>query len=651
MNKLNEIFSTTFTDALGWALFHSLWQGAVIAVALFLLLSMMRQSQAKIRYFITVGAQILILVVAVITFIYQYNHAGRVTVGETIPLDFLKSAPVATVGGLSPDHSSGFTLHRLAAAIQAQMPLFLLAWFTGVLLAACKLAGGYYYMNAKVKKAVKHCPGELGRLLSRLTGELNLHKLVRICEMPFLKAPAVFGHFKPIILIPVGLVNHLTPGQVEMVLLHELAHIKRHDFLVNLLQSVIEVIFFFNPAVWWISREIRQERENCCDDLIVRLKGQPVQYIKTLAAVNHFKVSGLTLLPGFFGNGKGQLLKRMQRLAGVKAGINAPHGYKVISLLVVLVSFLYFGWVNKHLSTSTGPNEDANTQGILLQEISESPRGPGISVLLAQADTVKKGVEEAQEAKIKKQEALIKELKAKIDALESKKMEENIHKKEERLREVRKKSKEKAEELLKLKEKNVKQLDNFERIEVERLEQMGELLAAKITRSLEHTDNLESLNDIVDGLEFHQEMMAINEVVLDAMDEIYISGLEEIKQSSEWIEEITQSFELELEDADINIDIDVDEIIKDVEQELRVFTNRIDRFTKRLFAAMQADGIIDEGTRKIKIAMKDGLLIVNRKKVSKELSQKYLDMLEDEFGDISDDTSSENEFSFRFELK
>lgn len=230
-------------------------------------------------------------------------------------------------------------------------------------------------------------------------------------------------------------------------------------------------------------------------------------------------------------------------------------------------------------------------------------------------------------------------------------MEENIHKKEERLREVRKKSKEKAEELLKLKEKNVKQLDNFERIEVERLEQMGELLAAKITRSLEHTDNLESLNDIVDGLEFHQEMMAINEVVLDAMDEIYISGLEEIKQSSEWIEEITQSFELELEDADINIDIDVDEIIKDVEQELRVFTNRIDRFTKRLFAAMQADGIIDEGTRKIKIAMKDGLLIVNRKKVSKELSQKYLDMLEDEFGDISDDTSSENEFSFRFELK
>ena len=197
----------------------------------------------------------------------------------------------------------------------------------------------------------------------------------------------------------------------------------------------------------------------------------------------------------------------------------------------------------------------------------------------------------------------------------------------------------------------MKQLDNFERIEVERLEQMGELLAAKITRSLEHTDNLESLNDIVDGLEFHQEMMAINEVVLDAMDEIYISGLEEIKQSSEWIEEITQSFELELEDADINIDIDVDEIIKDVEQELRVFTNRIDRFTKRLFAAMQADGIIDEGTRKIKIAMKDGLLIVNRKKVSKELSQKYLDMLEDEFGDISDDTSSENEFSFRFELK
>lgn len=649
MNKLNEIFSTTFTDALGWTLFHSLWQGAVIAVVLFLLLSVTRQSQAKIRYFMTVSAQISILVVAVATFIHQLNHAGRVTVSETIPLDFLKPVPTAATGDLSPDRPSGFMPDRLVAVIQAQMPLFLLAWFTGLLLAACKLVGGYYYMSTKVKKALIHCPDELRQLLTRLTGQLNLQKLVRVCEVPFLKTPAVFGHLKPVILIPVGLVNHLTPNQVEMVLLHELAHIKRHDFLVNLLQSVIEVIFFFNPAVWWISREIRQERENCCDDLIVQLKGQPVQYIKTLAAVNHFKASGLTLLPGFFGNGKGQLLKRMQRLVGAKAGINAPHGYKVISLLLVLVSFLYFGWVNKHLSTSTGANEDAYTQGILQPEVSESPRKPGISVLPARADTVKKDVVEAQEAKIKKQEALIKELKAKIDALESKRMEEKTHQTEKRVQEITKRSKEKTEELLKLKEKTVKQLDNFENIEVARLEQMSELLAAKINRNLKHAGNLDSLSDIVDGLEFQKEMMAINEEVIEAVDEIYLSGLEEIKRSSEWIEEITQLHDLTLEGFDI--DIDVDEIIEDVEKDLRVFTNRIDRFTKRLFAAMQADGIIDEGTRTIKIAVKDGLLVVNRNEVSKELSQKYLDMLEDEFGDISNHTSSDNDFSFRFELK
>ena len=203
-------------------------------------------------------------------------------------------------------------------------------------------------------------------------------------------------------------------------------------------------------------------------------------------------------------------------------------------------------------------------QGILQPEISDSPRKPGISILLARADTVKKDVVEAQEAKIKKQEALIKELKAKIDALESKRMEEKTHQTEKRVQEVTKRSKEKTEELLRLKEKTVKQLDNFENIEVARLEQMSELLAAQITRNLKHAGNLDSLSDIVDGLEFQKEMMAINEEVIEAVDEIYISGLEEIKRSSEWIEEITQLHDLTLEGFDI--DIDVDEIIEDVEK-------------------------------------------------------------------------------------
>ena len=253
MNKLNEIFSTTFTDALGWTLFHSLWQGVVVAFALYIFLIVFRKSRANIKYFVSLTALISILAIAVITFINQLNIDRPMVSEAETSLYHLKTILPVEATNLATNNPTMFTTKSILAAIQSQIPLFLLVWLVGVFIAAIKLAGGYFYMKRKIGKALTNCPEPLKQLLPKLTEQLNLNRVVQICEVPFLKTPAIFGHLKPIILIPIGLVNHLTPQQVEMVILHEIAHIKRNDFLANVIQSTLEVIFFFNPAVWWIS--------------------------------------------------------------------------------------------------------------------------------------------------------------------------------------------------------------------------------------------------------------------------------------------------------------------------------------------------------------------------------------------------------------
>ena len=661
MNKLNEIFSTTFTEALGWTLFHSLWQGAIIAVFLYLLLSIFRQGQSRIRYFIAVSAQLSILTVAVITFMYQLNIAAPAAVDEKMPLYFLKSTHGAAAGDYAVGNASTFTLDYLLAVVQAQMPLFLMGWLAGVVIALCKLAGGYYYMKTKIGKAMNHCPDELKQLLSRLTNQMNFNRMVRICEVPFLNVPAVFGHLKPVILIPVGLVNHLTPQQVEMVILHELAHIKRNDFLINLLQSIMEALFFFNPTVWWISREIRQERENCCDDLIIEMHGQPLPYIKTLAAVNHFNVSGFKLLPGFFGNSKGQLLKRMQRLVGVKTGNSSPQGYKVVSLLVVLLSFFYFGWVNKHLTTPNQAVEHGSAYSTLLSEIPEPSQGFYKILPVPEADTVKDDdITREQAAKIKEQEQLIKELKAKIDALEARKSEDR-RARAQRKEEVIRSSGEHPEEMLELKEEAKRQaerqLEKLQDPEIESVEKIGEMLENIIIEELPDFSRLNHLKDVEIELEIQEHLNIIREEILENINdvnisrledfEINISGLQALELNTESMKEMMQLQELKLK----NFQIDLDEIMEDLKKDMKTFTDRIDRFKEQLFESLREDGIISDEVRSLKISMRDGQVIINGEKLSGQLSDKYRKMLEDEFGDISVENLDEDDFNMQFDLE
>mgnify|MGYP000347195794 CR=1 FL=1 len=171
--------------------------------------------------------------------------------------------------------------------------------------------------------------------LNRLTAQLNLRSTVKLQASHLVKVPAVIGIVKPLILLPVGLVNRLEVEEVEAILIHELGHIWRQDFLLNIIQSIIEVLFYFNPAVWWISALIRVERENCCDDMAVELCGNSLLYAKSLMQLQTDEAKGPALAMTLVGK-KMPLLKRVQRILAPTHNHSSAMEKLMITLLLLI---------------------------------------------------------------------------------------------------------------------------------------------------------------------------------------------------------------------------------------------------------------------------------------------------------------------------
>jgi GWxTD domain-containing protein len=156
-----------------------------------------------------------------------------------------------------------------------------------------------------------------------LSVRLRIFRPVRLLESCLTDIPVVLGHFRPIILMPIGVLTGLPAQQIEAILVHELAHVSRCDYLINVLQRSAECLLFYHPALWWISRRVREERENCCDDLVVRIKGNPREYAFALAALEESRMPGYK--PAVAATG-GSVMKRVRRLLNPKrpSGSLAP---------------------------------------------------------------------------------------------------------------------------------------------------------------------------------------------------------------------------------------------------------------------------------------------------------------------------------------
>jgi beta-lactamase regulating signal transducer with metallopeptidase domain len=301
--RYESILTNPAVHALGWSLLHFLWQGALLAVALGAVNAVAggssgRQTTARIRYAAAVIVMLLMPVVLVITFVENYPSR---TPAPNVREHFAVTTTVANVEALPA--ASGMTGVALPAWI-------VFVWSLGVLGLSARATCGWIRAQVIRRRGCEPVNPELAAVLERLRHALHVARPVRLYASVIVKAPMVVGWIRPMILLPLTAITGLTETQLRFVLAHELAHIRRHDYLVNLMQAGVETLFFYHPAVWWISRQMRTERENCCDDLAIEVCGDVAGYAHALAQLEQLRV---TPEPALAANG-GELLSRIRRL-------------------------------------------------------------------------------------------------------------------------------------------------------------------------------------------------------------------------------------------------------------------------------------------------------------------------------------------------
>lgn len=270
----------TLVQALGWTLVHSLWQGA--AVALVFLLVSSRLHAARQRYWAAYGALMTVLAGAATTFALIVNSTVTGAAAGGVLME--NNAAASPYFSQTPWVSLSFW-QQASGWLEARHPALVALWLLGLGFFLLRFAGGFYGVMLLRRRATRVLDARWPQRLDELAARLGQTRPVALLESALVRVPLTLGWLKPLILLPVGLVNQLAPAEVEAILAHELAHVVRRDWLLNLLQSLVETLFYFHPAVWWLSGVARAERENCCDDLAVTLTGDRLAYAKALVRI------------------------------------------------------------------------------------------------------------------------------------------------------------------------------------------------------------------------------------------------------------------------------------------------------------------------------------------------------------------------------
>jgi len=202
---------------------------------------------------------------------------------------------------------------RIRAALEPTLPWVVLVWFGGVVALSLRLASGWLVTRQLGRVGTSSVPDACRAAVARLATRLRISRPVRVLESAVVQVPAVIGWLRPVILLPASALTGLTPLQLDALLAHELAHVRRYDYLVNLIQSVIETLLFYHPAVWWVSQQVREEREHCCDDLAVAVCGDAHFYATALLGMERLRVTPPAFALAAVGR-KGSLMGRIRRL-------------------------------------------------------------------------------------------------------------------------------------------------------------------------------------------------------------------------------------------------------------------------------------------------------------------------------------------------
>lgn len=359
MNPQLLPLSEPVLHVVGSCLLHFVWQGVLVAAGLACMMAFLRKSAAGTRYAVLFAGLLLMAALPVITMVMLLPPSAVVARDASAaapPAPAVGSAAVPAAPALlaspvpataPPAAAPKFRLPdvaywkaRVGAALNPFLPGVAAVWLLGVCLLGFWNLGGWVQAQRLRVRNVSPVPESWNEKVRQLRERLGVGRPVRLLESGRVAAPMVVGLFRPLILLPAAVLTGLTPDQVHAVLAHELAHVRRYDYAANLLQTAIETLLFYHPAVWWVSRRIREERENCCDDLAVESCGDSLLYARALAELAGRCGASAPLAMAASG---GVLRRRVERIVGMPAP--RAHGWAPLmtGLCLVLALSAVFG--------------------------------------------------------------------------------------------------------------------------------------------------------------------------------------------------------------------------------------------------------------------------------------------------------------------
>jgi beta-lactamase regulating signal transducer with metallopeptidase domain len=304
-------------EVLGWTLVHFCWQATAIALVYRIADGAFGRSRSHVRYSLALLALLSMFAAALATFVYEGLHAAPRETSATaiiakIALQEKSDVAIAATETAIPQQNMR---EVLAERLVNAMPWMDGVWMLGVLILTLRTAGGWWLLRRLSSSGLIEVPAEVSARFSQIAKRIGIRRKIDLFISEQIPGPMTLGALRSVILLPVSAITHLSPEQLEVVLAHELAHIRRNDYLWNMVQTMVETLFFFHPAVWWVSGSLRQQRELCCDDVALACCTDPVVYATALLRLEEQRGSKLRLAMALNGHNNG-LKARIARILG-----------------------------------------------------------------------------------------------------------------------------------------------------------------------------------------------------------------------------------------------------------------------------------------------------------------------------------------------
>jgi beta-lactamase regulating signal transducer with metallopeptidase domain len=367
--------AAAWISGLAWALLDFVWQGALVGCAAAVLLGLLGRARPQWRYLVACAALLLCAALPLAGMLARVSGQGAIDGTTMLPSALLQALPSGAARAAGPGLADGaalaawnLTAWNLAGwreALQPRLPLVILCWSGGAALMALRLLLGLAWVRRRSRPGAYRPDADWQAVLDRLAARMGVKRKVILGLVDDLASPVTAGALAPLVLVPAALATGMAPPLLEALLAHELAHVRRHDYLVNLVQSAVEILLFYHPAVWWLSHRIRAERELVADDLAASALGEPRRLALALSELDLFQLSTPQLAPGAHG---GNLMSRIKRLVRPQAEtLGSSFGWKLAlpALGLALTAAL-------HAHAGTAPAAPAQEKGAVHVTLQES---------------------------------------------------------------------------------------------------------------------------------------------------------------------------------------------------------------------------------------------------------------------------------------